>query len=66
MVIHSEDGPMVKRIAKVSERGLWVLGDNRERSTDSRELGWIPLRNVRGRVVYRYFPPDRVGWLWST
>lgn len=60
-----ESGPMVKRIERLSERGAWLVGDNRDRSTDSRELGWIPLSQLRGRVIYRYAPEDRVGWLWS-
>lgn len=56
---------MVKRIERLSERGAWLVGDNREKSTDSRDLGWIPLTQLCGRVIYRYAPADRVGWLWS-
>lgn len=60
-----EAGPMVKRIERMGERGAWLVGDNRAQSTDSRELGWIPLVQLRGRVIYRYAPAERVGWLWS-
>lgn len=38
-----------------------VLGDNRPRSSDSREFGPIPISSVIGQVFYRYFPPNKMG-----
>ena len=43
--------------------GLVVLGDNAERSTDSRHYGAVPLDAVHGRVWYRYAPAPRAGRL---
>ena len=40
---------------------LWVMGDNRPRSSDSREFGPIPEASVIGQVFYRYFPPQKMG-----
>lgn len=37
----------------------YVLGDNRNRSCDSRHVGPIPLVDVVGRVDYLYFPKLR-------
>ena len=34
----------------------FVLGDNRNRSKDSRHVGAIPLVDIVGRVDYRYYP----------
>jgi signal peptidase I len=57
----------VKRVAEPPEgrdpapRNVWVLGDNPEVSTDSRQLGPVPVERVVGRVVFRYWPPSRVG-----
>ncbi len=40
---------------------LYVLGDNRGASDDSRFWGPIPEEWVRGKVVLRYWPPSRAG-----
>ncbi len=65
VVARFEHGVSVKRIERMSGRGFWLVGDNRSRSTDSRELGWIPRSQLCGRVIYRYAPPDRERWLFS-
>lgn len=45
----------------VSEGELIVLGDNRPRSSDSREFGPVPISSIIGQVFYRYFPPNKMG-----
>ena len=45
----------------VREDFLFVLGDNRPRSSDSREFGLVPRENVRGRVDLRLWPLGRAG-----
>jgi len=42
---------------------LFVMGDNRPRSSDSREFGPIPIESVIGQVFYRYYPPGKTGWI---
>lgn len=42
---------------------IFVMGDNRPRSSDSREFGPIPITNVIGVVFYRYYPPGKMGWV---
>ena len=39
----------------------FVLGDNRPRSSDSREFGQVPAELVRGRVDVRLWPLGRMG-----
>ena len=40
---------------------IFVLGDNRGFSNDSRNFGTIPLKDVVGRAWFSYWPPDQVG-----
>jgi signal peptidase I len=42
--------------AKVPDGTCFVLGDNRNNSRDSRELGFVALGDVLGEVQYRYWP----------
>ena len=42
---------------------LFVMGDNRPRSSDSREFGPIPFEAIIGEVFFRYFPTDKIGLL---
>ena len=45
----------------VPEGYIFVMGDNRSGSCDSREFGCIPLDKVEGRVVYRIWPLSALG-----
>lgn len=41
-----------------TEDGYVVMGDNRERSSDSREWGAVNREDIIGRVWLRYWPPE--------
>jgi signal peptidase I len=45
---------------KVPAGDIFVLGDNRTNSTDSRILGFIKLKDVKGRVVFRAYPFNEI------
>lgn len=45
----------------VPEGNVFVMGDNRGNSLDSRNLGFIPFSQLKGKVVYRFFPLDKAG-----
>ena len=45
----------------VPEGEVWVMGDNRTNSADSRWFGSIPVESVTGRVFFCYWPWDRIG-----
>lgn len=47
----------------VPEGELWVMGDNRENSQDSRYFGSIDASTVTGKAVLIYWPLDRFGLL---
>ena len=42
---------------------LWVMGDNRGNSSDSRSFGTISLDTVVGRATLRIWPPTRTAFL---
>ena len=43
----------------VGEQSVFLLGDNRTESTDSRAYGAIPTNQIIGRVIGRYWPLRR-------
>ena len=45
----------------VPEGEMFVMGDNRPRSSDSREFGPVPTTSIIGHVFYRYFPANKIG-----
>lgn len=47
----------------VPEGCVWVMGDNRENSADSRYFGAVPEENLIGIAIFRYWPLDRIGTL---
>lgn len=46
---------------EIPEGYIFVMGDNREGSRDSRELGLIPINKVEGKVVIRVWPLNKIG-----
>ena len=44
----------------VPEGQVFVLGDNRQSSSDSRTFGSVPVGNIIGKVILRFWPFDRL------
>lgn len=42
---------------------LWVMGDNRDNSADSRYFGAVPESSVSGHACFVYWPLNRIGVL---
>jgi signal peptidase I len=41
----------------------YLFGDNSPYSYDSRFWGGVPLKNIKGRAFFRWWPVDRIGWI---
>lgn len=55
---HGDYGPET-----VKTGNLFVLGDNRDQSNDSRFWGELPMANVQAKAVFLYWPPSRWGFI---
>lgn len=57
VLLSDEDSPKVEIVPPDS---VWVLGDNRNNSEDSRWFGEVPLENIRGPAFFRIWPLNRL------
>lgn len=55
----SRTGDSIRFELKTSE--YFVLGDNRDHSSDSRAWGTVPAENIVGKAWVRYWPLQRLG-----
>jgi len=57
------EAPLYSGDWTVAEGFLFVLGDNRNNSNDSKDWGLLPQENVVGKAVLIYWPPPMWGAL---
>ncbi|MBN2047069.1 MAG: signal peptidase I [Anaerolineaceae bacterium] len=58
-----KEAPTYTGVWEVPDGYLFVLGDNRNMSSDSHSWGFVPLENVFGRVIAIYWPLSELNLL---
>jgi nickel-type superoxide dismutase maturation protease len=53
VMVRHDGREKIKRVAKVADGQLFLLGDNPAASTDSRQFGWLPMTLVVARLPRR-------------
>lgn len=58
--------PAAKLVEKIGDREFFVMGDNRDESSDSRAWGVLQEERIIGRAWLRLFPPQALDYLPGT
>lgn len=45
---------LIKRVSKIKDDQIYVLGDNPKNSLDSRKFGWIDAKTLIFKLVFKF------------
>ena len=53
LVVLKREKYIIKRITKIKDNKIFVEGDNKKESIDSRGFGWVDRKRIVGKVAYK-------------
>ena len=60
VMLRHENLDKIKRITAIDIDKIYIEGDNKPQSTDSRQYGWIDKQTVLGKVIWPKYIPVRL------
>ena len=51
------------KVIEVPKNHFFALGDNSAQSSDSRNWGFVPKKNIVGKAFFIWWPPKRIKWV---
>jgi len=54
VVFRYQNKHFIKRISKIKGDSLFLKGDNKEDSLDSKKFGWIDRKNIFGKIFFKF------------
>ncbi|OEG17310.1 signal peptidase I [Enterococcus quebecensis] len=61
--VSEESLDQMSQLKKIPKGHYFVLGDNRNNSSDSRAFGLVDGQAIEGVVSFRFAPFDHIGWI---
>ena len=61
----TDTGSKFKYPITVEKNTVFVLGDNREHSSDGREFGFVDFNKIKGKAVLRVYPFNEFGSIYK-
>jgi hypothetical protein len=59
VIFYHEEKEKIKRIDKIEDDKLYLLGDHPAASSDSRDFGWLKIDSVIAKVIWPAAPKHR-------
>ena len=61
-LLHKEDDIVTNNSnnIKISKNSIWLEGDNKEKSYDSRYIGELPESLIQGKVIMKIYPEIKI------